>query len=157
MAVLKSDKYRAIGEAVREKLFPRLQGCRIAWLASTKAKKSKNRIIFAECKKFDKDKLAWLTEQEYDFTITVYEPNCQDFYFDDRKYAILLEHELMHVGFDPETGDCTLIPHDAEEFKRIIAKYGIDWAERFDDETEGAAEDAPDGASDDGEPTSEPD
>ena len=99
------------------------------------------------------DKLAWLTEQEYDFTITVYEPNCQDFYFDDRKYAILLEHELMHVGFDPETGDCTLIPHDAEEFKRIIAKYGIDWAERFDDETEGAAEDA----SNDGEPTSEPD
>lgn len=140
MAVLKSDRYRKIGEEVREKLFPKLQGCRIAWLASTKAKKSKSKIIFAECKKFDKEKLTWLTEQEYDFTITVYEPNCQDFYFDDRKYAILLEHELMHVGYDPDSGECSIIQHDAEEFKRIIEKYGIDWAEKFDEETDSASD-----------------
>ncbi len=36
--------------------------------------------------------------------------------------AILLEHELMHVG---KKG---VIPHDAEEFVEIIRKYGIDWA-----------------------------
>lgn len=155
MATLKSDKYREIGEAVREKLFPKLQGCRIAWLASTKAKKTKNKIIFAQCQKFDKEKLTWLSEQEYDFMITVYEPNCQEYYFDDRKYAILLEHELMHVGYDPETGDCTIIPHDAEEFKRIISKYGIDWAERFDEETDGAPNDAPEDAPEE-EPAAEP-
>ncbi len=129
MAILKSDKYRKIGEAVREELFPKLQGCRIAWLVSDKPKQSRGRIIFAECKKYDKDKLAWLSDETYDFTITVYEPNCEAFYFDDRKYAILLEHELMHVGYDPETEVCTIIPHDAEEFIAIIQKYGIDWCE----------------------------
>lgn len=136
MALLKSDRYRQIGEIVRERLFPELQGCRIAWLVSTKPKKSKSKIVFAECKKFDKEKLTWLTEQEYDFIITVYEPNCQDFYFDDRKYAILLEHELMHIGFDTESGECSIVQHDAEEFKKIIEKYGIDWAEKFEEEDE---------------------
>ncbi len=146
MAIVKSNKYKVIGEAVREKLFPNLQGCRIAWLASNKAKKSKSKIIFAECKKYDKEKLSWISDETYDFTITVYEPNCEDFYFDDTKIAILLEHELMHVGYDIETADCWTIPHDAEEFKEIIRKYGIDWPERFDDNLKSTAYDASESA-----------
>ena len=126
--VVKSDKYRAIGEAVREKLFPRLQGCRIAWLVSDEAKrKSGGRIVFADCSKINKKRYEWCCD--YDFAITVYQPNTDDFYFDDERYAILLEHELMHVGYDPETGDCTIVPHDSEECVEIIRKYGIDWAE----------------------------
>ncbi len=136
MAVFKSDRFRKIGERVREELFPLLQGCRIAWLVSDKPKASRGKTVFAECKKYDKEKLAWLSDESYDFTITVYEPNCEDWYFDDAKYAILLEHELMHVGYDPVTGDCTLVPHDAEEFRAIIQKYGIDWAEPIEKEPE---------------------
>lgn len=140
MATVKSDRYLKLGEKIREEKFPHLQGCRIAWIASDKAKKSRGKVVFAETKKFDKEKLSWLTEQKYDFTITVYEPNCVDFYFDDKKLAILLEHELMHVGYDIDTEECFLIPHDAEEFKEIIRQYGIDWAERFEEEPKAAEE-----------------
>ena len=140
MVITKSDRYMEIGEGIREKKFPHLQGCRIAWLASDKAKMSKEKVIFAECKKFDKEKLSWTTDHEYDFTITVYEPNCELYNFDDNKIAILLEHELMHVGYDPETGDCTLVPHDSEEFIDIIRKYGIDWQEPREEEPEPESE-----------------
>ena len=135
MVIMKSDKYREIGEAVREKLFPKLQGCRIAWLVSDEAKKGKGKLTFADCTKVNKKRYGWCCE--YDFMITVYEPNVQEHYFDDRKIAILLEHELMHVGYDPETEDCTLVPHNSEEFVEIIRKYGIDWAEKFEDEEVG--------------------
>lgn len=138
--IVKSDKYLKLGEEIREKKFPYLQGCRIAWLASDKAKKSKNKIIFAETKRFDNEKLSWTKDHEYDFTITVYEPNCEYYYFDDEKLAILLEHELMHVGYDIDTEKCFIIPHDAEEFKAIIREYGIDWASKFKKEEKEAAE-----------------
>lgn len=132
MVITKSDRYMEIGERIREKKFPHLQGCRIAWLASDKAKMSKEKVIFAECKKFDKEKLSWTADHEYDFTITVYEPNCELYNFDDNKIAILLEHELMHVGYDIDTETCKIIPHDAEEFKEIIRQYGLDWVEKFE-------------------------
>lgn len=139
MVIMKSDKYRDIGEAVREKLFPRLQGCRIAWLVSDEAKKrSSGRRVFADCMKISKKRYEWCCD--YDFMITVYQPNCDEYYFDDRRYAILLEHELMHVGYDPETGDCTLVPHDSEEFIDIIRKYGIDWQEPREEEPEPESE-----------------
>lgn len=138
MEVVKSDKYREIGERVREKLFPQLQGCSIAWLASDEAKKNKGKLIFADCTKVNKKRYGWCCD--YDFMLTVYEPNLQDYYFDERKLEILLEHELMHVGYDPETGDCTLVPHDSEEFVEIIRKYGIDWVDKYEDEDQEAAE-----------------
>lgn len=46
----------------------------------------------------------------------------------------------MHVGYDPETGDCTLVPHDSEEFIDIIRKYGIDWQEPREEEPEPESE-----------------
>jgi hypothetical protein len=133
MAVVKSDKYREIGEQVREKLFPHLQGCNIAWLASDEAKKKAGgKTVLADCTKVNKKRYGWCCD--YDFMITVYEPNLTDHYFDERKLEILLEHELMHVGYDIETGDCTLVPHNSEEFVEIIRKYGIDWVDKFEDE-----------------------
>lgn len=115
-----SDEYRKIGEEVREELFPELQGLRIAWLASTKAKKKKNKTIFADCAKVSPT-YDWCCE--YDYKITVYEPNVVD--FSDRQIRILLEHELMHIDFNGEKK--SIRPHDAEEFTEIIRKYGIDW------------------------------
>lgn len=44
---------------------------------------------------------------------------------------ILLEHELMHIDYAPGDIDTPPVikirPHDAQEFRRIIEKYGIDW------------------------------
>lgn len=71
--ILKSDYYAKLGEAVREKFFPELEGLRIAWLESDKAKK-KGRIhyVYADCKKAS-SQYEWCCD--YDYIITVYAPN----------------------------------------------------------------------------------
>lgn len=115
-----SENYKRIGEQIISELFPQLLNIRIAWLASDKEKKSKGRIIFAECAKVP-EKYDWCCP--YDFTITVFEPNVEN--FTDEQIKILLEHEIMHIGADKEK--YYVVPHDIEEFMKIIDKYGIDW------------------------------
>lgn len=116
-----SKKYEKIGNEIIEKLFPELLNVRIAWLESDKEKTSKGKIIHAECSKVI-EKYEWCCP--YDFTITVYEPNVEN--FNDQQIRILLEHELMHIGID---GECLFVrPHDTDEFIEIIRKYGIDWS-----------------------------
>lgn len=116
-----SDKYKNIGDDVISELFPHLLNAKIAWLESNQAKRSNGKTVYAECEKVNA-KYEWICD--YDFMITVYEPNV--LYFEDDQIKILLEHELMHAGFDGEVA--RIIPHDAEEFVEIIRKYGIDWA-----------------------------
>ena len=117
----RSDIYREIGERVRAQLFPNLQGARIAWLVSDKAKRNGTKIVHADCRK-PTAQYSWCCE--YDFMITVYQPNVD--YMTEEQIEILLEHELMHAGWKDDAA--YLIPHDAEEFTAIIRKYGIDWA-----------------------------
>lgn len=120
----KCKKYEEIGEAIISEQFPELLNVRIAWLASDKAKKVNNKIVFGECSKVT-DKYDWCCP--YDFTITVFEPNVE--FMTAEQIKILLEHEIMHVGFDANNGRMWCVPHDAEEFIEIIRKYGIDWSE----------------------------
>ena len=101
-------------------------GVRIAYLASDKEKTKNRKTVFAECTKVD-DKYSWCCE--YDFFITVYEPNIED--FTEEQIEILMRHELMHVGIDFE-GDGTtfyIVPHDIEEFWGIIDKFGLEWSD----------------------------
>lgn len=121
----KNKKYEEIGNAIIAELFPSLANVRIAWLSSDKAKQTNGKIVFGECSKVT-EKYDWCCP--YDFTITIYEPNVND--FTEEKIKILLEHELMHIGYDPENGRMWCAPHDAEEFIEIIRKYGIDWSEK---------------------------
>ena len=117
-----SDKYRKIGEQIREELFPELQGLNIAWLESTKFKRKNGKITLADCAKIN-PQYDWCCG-EYDYKITVYAPNVAE--LTDEQIKILLEHELMHIDFDGEKKK--IRAHDAEEFIEIIRKYGIDWA-----------------------------
>lgn len=59
-----------------------------------------------------------------DFTITIYTQNIQK--FTDEQVKILLEHELMHIGVD-EDRKMYVKPHDLEDFREIIDKYGAYW------------------------------
>ena len=97
----------------------------IVYLASDKAKTGKGKIIHAECEKVA-DKNKWAIP--CDFTITVYEPNCEGF-TEDQLY-ILLFHELLHVGIEFEDGKerYYIRPHDYEDFKLIIDRYGTNWS-----------------------------
>lgn len=116
-----SEKYTRIGEEVKVELFPFLEEVKVAWLASDKPKQNKGKIIYADCTPVNKGRYEWCCE--YDYMITVYDNNVA--HMSDKQLQILMEHELMHV--DP-SGKGT-VPHDLEDFKEIIKKYGVEWAQ----------------------------
>lgn len=121
--ITQSPYYTELGEKIKEELFPELSEVSIIWLESERRKTSHGKIIFADCTKTT-PKYEWCCD--YDYMITVYQPNVA--YMTDEQIAILLEHELMHVNPNG-TG---VVPHDVEEFEKIIRKYGLAWANPVD-------------------------
>ena len=59
----------------------------------------------------------------FDFVITFYWPNCEN--MTEEKLEMLMYHELRHVGFGD--GTFTIIPHDVEDFRDVIDRWGLDW------------------------------
>lgn len=106
----------------------------IIFLSSDKKKMEKGKVVHAECERIS-DKYKWGIPADY--TITVFEPNCQG--FSDRQMRILLFHELLHVGIEFRDGSekYTTNPHDLEDFKLIIERFGARWSEIDSSEEEG--------------------
>lgn len=99
----------------------------IIYLGSDNPKTGKGKTIYAECEKVQ-DKNKWAIP--CDFTITVFEPNCVG--FTKEQMRILLFHELLHVGIEfTEDGSekYSIKPHDYEDFKIIIDRYGTEWSQ----------------------------
>lgn len=124
------DEYKRIGEELiltapeLDKL--RESAVNIVFLGSDHEKKSNGRTVFGECEKIP-GKYRWAID--YDMAIIVYEPNVER--FSSEQLRILLLHELMHVGVKEDGNEETyyVVPHDIEDFRAIIDKYGMDWAE----------------------------
>lgn len=100
-------------------------GVKIAYLWCDSAKHNNGNIVYADTEKIT-DKHKQLSG--YDFVITFYERNCKP--LDNRRMAILMEHELLHVGV--EYSDEGIIkkyirPHDIGDFEQILTKYGLHW------------------------------
>ena len=98
----------------------------ILYLSSDYEKKSKGKMVCAECEKIQ-DKHKWAIPADY--TITVYEPNCIG--FTDEQMRILLFHELLHIDIkfnDDNTETYSTRDHDYADFKIIIDRYGTDWS-----------------------------
>ena len=97
----------------------------IIFLSSQHKKVSGHKTIFGQCEKIA-DKYKWGIP--CDFTITIFEPNIEK--FTEEQVKILLFHELLHIGITA-TADgeesYSIVPHDLEDFKTIIDKYGTDW------------------------------
>lgn len=95
---------------------------KIAFLESTKAKRHNDTIVYGDCQKLsEKQRLM----SGYDFAITFYADGMS---LPDEKKAILMEHELMHIGVDiDEPKKKFIAPHDLSDFKDIVHKYGVDW------------------------------
>lgn len=97
----------------------------IIYLSSDKEKKSKNKLVLGECEKIN-PKYKWAIP--CDFTITIYEPNV--IALSDEQMRILIFHELLHVGIEylnDGSEKYSVKPHDVEEFRAIIDRFGIDW------------------------------
>lgn len=98
----------------------------IVFLSSDNKKTGKNKVIYGECEKVQ-EKYKWGIPA--DFTITVFEPNCVG--MSDEQIEILLFHELLHVGIDFKedgTESYFVAPHDLEDFKLIIDRFGTEWS-----------------------------
>ena len=96
----------------------------IIYLGSDSEKKSKGRLIYGECERVP-DKWKWTVP--CDFTITIFEPNVER--FSEEQLRILILHELLHVGIvqDGNEERYSIIPHDIEDFKVILDRYGVEW------------------------------
>lgn len=96
---------------------------KIGFLESDRAKHSKGCRIHGECKKANSEVRA-LTGCT--FIIKFYEPNIA--YMTDDQRRILMYHELLHATM--MNGNPAIMPHDyiIGDFKKVIDKYGIEWA-----------------------------
>jgi len=128
--VERSTEYKKMGEELIKRV-PELQyikegKIKIAWLESTQKKMSNRKVVFADCRKIDE----WMQVFcKYDFVITVYSDNCMG--LTNNQMQIVLWHELLHVGIDAESLNPIYIvnPHDIEDFRSIVDRFGLDWAE----------------------------
>ena len=102
----------------------------IIYLASKHKKISGGCRVFGQCEKIA-DKYKWGIP--CDFTITVFMPNVAEYQFTEEQIRALIHHELLHVGVEQEetligTNERYFIrPHDLEDFRPILQKYGVDW------------------------------
>ena len=103
----------------------------IVYLESENAKMANGKVVHAQCEKVP-DKYKWSVPA--DFTITVFMPNVDG--FTDDQMEILLFHELLHVGieFNADGSESySVVPHDYEDFKEIIDRFGTDWSVKHED------------------------
>ena len=103
---------------------------KIVYLVSNQAKKTGARMIHGECEKIPA-KYRWAIPA--DFSITLFAPNNE--HMSETQLEILLFHELLHIGIeaaDDGTENYSVIPHDLEDFKTIIDKYGTEWSSKHD-------------------------
>ena len=99
----------------------------IIYLSSEQKKSAGGKTVFAQCERVP-DKYKWGIPCE--FTITIFEPNIEE--FTEEQIRILLFHELLHVGIEIDNSGeeiYSIKPHDLEDFKLIIDRYGTEWAD----------------------------
>lgn len=125
-----NEQYAAIGARLIE-TEPILETIKesqatIVYLSSQHKKIESGKLVHAQCEKIQ-DKYKWGLPA--DFTITVFEPNCMGFTQD--QLEILIFHELLHVRIDYKDGEekYSINPHDLEDFRYIIDRFGTTWSE----------------------------
>ena len=98
----------------------------IICLSSQHKKMTSGKTVYAECERVQ-DKYKWSIPA--DFTITVFEPNCKGMNYD--QICILLFHELLHIHIEYKDGEekYSINPHDLEDFRYIIDRFGSHWDE----------------------------
>ena len=104
-----------------EARFEALQKANICYLRCDKAKATNGRTVFADTEK-PSDK--WRAISGYDFIITFY-ADAEDVSFEAAR--LLMKHALCHCGYDPETCQRRIIPHDVQDFRALIEENGIDY------------------------------
>ena len=125
-----NEQYAAIGARLieTEEILEQIRNSQatIVYLSSQHKKIESGKAVHAQCEKIQ-DKYKWGLPA--DFTITVFEPNCMG--FTQEQLEILIFHELLHVRIDYKDGEekYSINPHDLEDFRYIIDRFGSHWDE----------------------------
>ena len=99
----------------------------IIYLESDYAKTDKGKAVLGQCERIQ-DKYKWGIPA--DFTITLFQPNIEG--KSPEAIRRIIFHELLHVGIDfkdDSTESYSIRPHDIEDFKYLIDKWGTNWYE----------------------------
>ena len=122
-----SEHYTAIAQAWIDNCeeFKYLKDATIIYLESEHQKKSRRREVFGLCEKVQ-DKNKWAIPA--DFTITFYKPHME--LLSEWQQEIVVYHELLHVGFNGEDEPMSIVPHDIEDFRKVIDMFGSHWDEK---------------------------
>jgi hypothetical protein len=103
----------------------------IIYLSSEHKKVASGKKVLGQCEKVA-DKYKWGIP--CDFTITIFEPNVEG--MSEEQLRMLIFHELLHVGIEYNadgTETYSVNPHDLEDFKLIIDRFGTDWSKTDED------------------------
>ena len=112
---------KLMGQVIDENSeFAHLCEVRIACQYCDQKKRSQGRRVYADTM-IVSDKIESLAY--FDFVITFYRPNCEG--LDEEHLKRLMYHELLHVGYDDEK--FSIIPHDLEDFRECINRWGTNW------------------------------
>jgi len=120
-----NKEMKLLGETIISR-FPELQfinvyGIKIGYVLSYE-NKTGQKITYADCRKLGEVYKAFLP---FDFIITFYYFNVA--LMNENQKKILMLHELKHIQIN-ERG-LSVRPHDIEDFKDILEKYGNEWNE----------------------------
>lgn len=101
---------------------------RIGYLISDREKKKGGRAVLGECVRV---RPLYRPYVPHDFLIVIYGQNTAG--LNEKQMEILLYHELLHIGIDEEGEELKYIinPHDVEDFRALIDRYGIDWTRGY--------------------------
>lgn len=124
------EEYATIGEELirtEECLIDILNSqARIVYLVSDYAKTDRGMVVYGQCERVA-DKYKWGISA--DFTITLFSPNIKG--KSEEAIKRIIFHELLHVGIEFKedgTEKYTIVPHDIEDFKLLIDRWGTDWS-----------------------------
>jgi len=120
-----SKDMRMLAESIMDKFiefrFISDYGIKIGYVQSYE-NKTGPKITYADCRKLNEVYKAYLP---FDFIITFYYYNTE--ILSENQKKIIMLHELKHIQIT-ERG-LTVRPHDIEDFKDILARYGNEWNE----------------------------
>ena len=102
---------------------PQLAELSLAVLFWKNSPQKGSKLVLGQTKKVTKEYQA--LGFDHDFIIFLSMP--QFYAMNEQQQRALIHHELLHCGYDDEDEKAYIVPHDFEEFDKIIKLYGFWW------------------------------
>ena len=102
---------------------PQLAELSLAVLFWKNSPQKGSKLVLGQAKKVTKEYQA--LGFDHDFIIFISMP--QFYNMNEQQQRALIHHELLHCGYDDEDEKAYIVPHDFEEFDKILKLYGFWW------------------------------